>query len=325
MRQGSGKSMSKFNYQKSIVYFRDKWVPFTEANVSVASSPVLYGLSVYTVSNAIWNDTNQQLNIFRLKDHYRRLCNSARIMDFDNFSKLYSYTKFEKIIIGLLRKNKIHEDVLVRVTIFIDELVAGTKIHGLKNSISAYVYPMGEILPRSGIEACVSSWTRVNDSMIPARAKVNGQYVNASLMKNEAIVNGYDEAIALDDAGHVSEGTVANLFLVRDSKLITPDQSTDILEGITRDTVLKLADYLGIESEQRSVDRTELYIADEAFMCGSSAHITPILSVDRRKIGTGRLGGVTGRLSQLYHQVQVGEVDGFGGWLTCVLKDSKKV
>lgn len=325
MRQGSGKSMSKFNYQKSIVYFRDKWVPFTEANVSVASSPVLYGLSVYTVFNAIWNDTNQQLNIFRLKDHYRRLCNSARIMDFDNFSKLYSYTKFEKIIIGLLRKNKIHEDVLVRVTIFIDELVAGTKIHGLKNSISAYVYPMGEILPRSGIEACVSSWTRVNDSMIPARAKVNGQYVNASLMKNEAIVNGYDEAIALDDAGHVSEGTVANLFLVRDSKLITPDQSTDILEGITRDTVLKLADYLGIESEQRSVDRTELYIADEAFMCGSSAHITPILSVDRRKIGTGRLGGVTGRLSQLYHQVQVGEVDGFGGWLTCVLKDSKKV
>lgn len=317
--------MSKFNYQKSIVYFRDKWVPFTEANVSVASSPVLYGLSVYTVFNAIWNDTNQQLNIFRLKDHYRRLCNSARIMDFDNFSKLYSYTKFEKIIIGLLRKNKIHEDVLVRVTIFIDELVAGTKIHGLKNSISAYVYPMGEILPRSGIEACVSSWTRVNDSMIPARAKVNGQYVNASLMKNEAIVNGYDEAIALDDAGHVSEGTVANLFLVRDSKLITPDQSTDILEGITRDTVLKLADYLGIESEQRSVDRTELYIADEAFMCGSSAHITPILSVDRRKIGTGRLGGVTGRLSQLYHQVQVGEVDGFGGWLTCVLKDSKKV
>lgn len=310
--------MTNFDYQKTTVFFRDKWVDFADANISIASSPVLYGLSIYTVFNAIWNSEAKQLNIFRLKDHYKRLCNSAKIMDFNNFSEHYSYAEFEEIMFGLLKKNKVQEDVLIRVTIFIDELVAGTKIHGLKNTMSAYVYPLGEILPRNGVNVCVSSWTRASDNTIPARAKVNGQYVNASLMKNEAILNGYDEAIALDASGHVSEGTVANLFLVRDGKLITPDMSTDILEGITRDTVMKLADHLGIQHEQRPIDRTELYIADEAFMCGSSAHITPILSVDKRSIGGGKIGDITIRLSELYKQAQVGELDKFSNWLTAV-------
>lgn len=308
--------MPKLDYQKSTVYFRDKWLPFKEANLSIASSPVLYGLSIYTVFNAIWNKNTKQLNIFRLKDHYKRLCNSSRIMDFADFSKSHSFTDFEKIMLELLDRNSVQEDVLVRVTIFVDELVAGTKIHGLKNSLSAYVYPMGEILPRSGINVCISSWTRASDNMIPARAKVNGQYVNASLMKNEAILNGYDEAIALDDSGHVSEGTVANLFLVRDGKLITPDMSTDILEGITRDTIMKLADHLGIQHEQRPVDRTELYIADEAFMCGSSAHVTPILSIDKRLIGAGKLGPITAQITMLYKQIQLGEEGKFSSWLT---------
>lgn len=308
--------MSKLDYENSITYFRGEWTPFANANLSIASSPVLYGLSIYTVFNAIWNSETKQLNIFRLKDHYERLCNSARIMDFANFEDSYSYAQFEKLMIELLDKNNVQQEVLVRVTIFIDELVAGTKIHGLKNSLSAYVYPMGEILPRSGIKACVSSWTRAGDNTIPSRAKVNGQYVNASLMKNEAILNGYDEAIALDASGHVSEGTVANLFLVRDGKLITPDMATDILEGITRNTIMQLADHLKIQHEQRPVDRTELYIADEAFMCGSSAHITPILSIDKRQIGSGKPGQITSQLSELYKQVQAGEIDNFTEWLS---------
>lgn len=307
--------MTKLVLDESKVLFRDKFVHFQAANLSIASSPVLYGLSVYTVFNAIWNKQTKQLNIFRLKDHYKRLCNSARITDFADFEKSYSYAEFEKVMLVLLKKNKVQEDVLVRVTIFIDELVAGTKIHGLKNSLSAYVYPMGEILPRSGINACISSWTRAGDNVIPSRAKVNGQYVNASLMKNEAILNGYDEAIALDDSGHVSEGTVANLFIVRDEKLITPDMATDILEGITRNTIMQLADHLGIKHEQRPVDRTELYIADEAFMCGSSAHITPILSIDKRKLGEGRIGSITSSLAKLYKQVQAGEIAKYNDWL----------
>jgi branched-chain amino acid aminotransferase len=303
------------DYKKTIVYFRDQWVPFNEANLSIASSPVLYGLSVYTVFNAIWNEDKKELNVFRLKDHYKRLCNSASIMDFDSFEDKYSYEEFEKIMKELLHKNKVQENSLIRVTLFIDELVAGTKINGLENSMSAYVYPMGEILPKSGVNVCVSSWTRASDNMIPARAKVNGQYVNASLMKNEALQNGYDEAIALDASGHVSEGTVANLFIVRDGKLITPDMATDILEGITRNSIIEIANELGLEHEQRTIDRTELYIADEAFMCGSSANVTPILSIDKRKVGNGKIGKITKMISDEYSKIQKGENSRFAKWI----------
>lgn len=308
--------MSKFNFKDSVVFFRGQWVSFSEANLSIASSPVLYGLSVYTVLNAIWNPQKKELNVFRIKDHYQRLCNSAKIMDFQNFSRAYSYKSFEKIILELLKKNSISEDVLIRVTVFIDELVAGTRINGLKNSIAAYAYPLGEILPRSGASACVSSWTRVADNMIPSRAKVNGQYVNSSLIKNEALRNGYDEAIVLDGQGHITEGTVANIFLVREGVLITPESSSDILEGITRASILETASSLGINYEERAVDRTELYIADEIFMCGSSAHIVPVLSVDKRQIGNGKKGPLTEKLSSYYKKIQSGEVEQFAKWLT---------
>lgn len=307
--------MKGLDYSKSITYFRDQWVPFKDANLSVASSPVLYGLSIYTVFNVIWNSKTNQLNIFRLDQHYKRLCNSARIMDFKDFSKQYSYKKFQEIMLELLAKNKVQEDALVRVTVFIDELIAGTKIHGLKNSISAYVYPMGEILPRSGIDACVSSWTRSADNMIPSRAKVNGQYVNASLIKNEAVRNGFHDAIVLDSQGHVSEGPVANLFLVRDGALITPDNSADLLEGITRASILQLAGSLGIKTVQRPVDRTELYISDEVFMCGSSAHVTPVLSIDRRPVANSKIGPITSKIITEYKKLQLGENPEFANWI----------
>ncbi len=310
--------MSNLDYLNSQAYFRGNFVPFSQANVSIASSPVLYGLSIYTVFNVIWNEKTQQLHAFRLFDHWQRLVNSAKIMDFADFAKACPYDKFEQIMIQLLQKNKVREDVLVRVTIFVDELIAGTKIYGLKNSMSAYVYPMGEILPRSGVNLCVSSWVRVSDNMIPSRVKVNGQYVNSSLIKNEAIRNGYDDAIALDHEGHVTEGTVANLFFVRHGKLVTPDMSADILEGITRNTVQRIAEQLGIEHEQRTVDRTELYIADEMFICGGSAHITPVLSLDKRLIGDGKIGQVTQQISDYYKRVQKGEEGVFSDWLTQV-------
>jgi len=310
--------MPKLDYTNTKAYLRGDWVDFKEANLSIASSSVLYGLSIYTVFNAIWDNKNKQLNIFRLEDHYRRLCNSAKIMDFDDFSRSCSFEDFTKIATQLLRKNSVQEDALVRITVFIDALIAGPRIHGLKNSISAYVYPMGEIYPRTGIDVCVSSWTRAADNMIPSRAKVNGQYVNASIMKNEALRNGYHEAIALDASGHVSEGTAANLFIVREGKLLTPDTTTDILEGITRATIIKLADYLGIANSQRTIDRTELYIADEAFMCGSSAHVTPILSIDKRPVGNGKIGPVSLRLFEAYKKAQRGEIQDFKQWLTKV-------
>ncbi len=305
-----------FDYQKADVFFRDDFVPFDQANVSIASSPVLYGLSVYTVFNVSWD--GERLVIFRLKDHYQRLCNSAQILGFDSFSKQWTWEKFEQTVHEILKRNNIQETVLVRCSIFIDELAAGTKIHGLKNSFSAYIYPFGQILPKDGVNLCISSWVRNMDNSIPAKAKINGSYVNASLMKNEALLNGYDDAIALDHNGHVAESTVANLFIVRDGKLITPDTSTDILEGITRDSLLEVAPGLGFEVEERSIDRTELYKSSEAFICGSSAKITPVLSIDKRLVGNGQPGPITQELIKTYDQLLLGKNEKFAKWATIV-------
>lgn len=300
--------------QNTTAYFRDDFVPFSQANVSIASSPVLYGLSVYTVFDVTFSDG--KLHIFRLKDHYQRLCNSAQILDFDSFAKEWPWEKFEQTMLELLKRNNVQEDALVRASVFIDELAAGTKIRGLKNSFSAYVYPFGQILPKDGVNLCISSWVRNMDNSIPAKAKINGSYVNASLMKNEAIQNGFDDAIALDHNGHVAESTVANLFVVRDGILATPDTSTDILEGITRDTILKLAPSLGIKTEERSIDRTELYKVEEAFICGSSAKIIPVLSIDKRLVGGGQPGPITQKLMEAYDQTLSGKNPNYADWIT---------
>src|SRR3990167_6802250 len=307
-----------FDTTNSITYLRDNFVPFENANLSIASSPVLYGLSVYTVFSVNWNDRQKKLYAFRLDEHYKRLVNSARIMDFHSFEEQWTPEKFKDTMLELVHRNNVKEDALVRVTVFIDEVATGTKIHGLKNSLSAYVYPMGEILPRSGANLCVSSWIRNADNSIPAKAKINGSYVNASLMKNEALLNGYDDAIALDHNGHVAEGTVANLFIVQGGKLATPDTSTDILEGITRDSLLEVAEKLGIKTQERSIDRTELYKAQEAFLCGTSALITPILSIDKRPINGGTVGPTTKRLAKAYQEILQGENKTYANWLTTV-------
>lgn len=310
--------MSQIDLQKSTVFFRSQFVPFDQANVSIASSPVLYGLSVYSVFSVNWNAEQQKLLVFRLKDHYNRLVNSAQIMDFDSFAKEWPFERFEEMMHELVRRNNVQEDVLVRVTVFIDEISAGTRIHGLKNSLSAYVYPLGEVLPRSGINVCVSSWIRNMDNSIPAKAKINGSYVNAALMKNEALQNGFDDAIALDHNGHVAESTVANLFIVRDGKLATPDTSTDILEGITRDSLIEIARKTGLTVEERSIDRTELYKSSEAFLCGTSALITPILSIDKRLLSDGQPGEITKQLQTAYQNILKGHNPDYAGWLTAL-------
>ncbi len=308
--------MSNFEYTKGVVLLRDNYIPFSEANVSIASSPVLYGLSIYTVFSLNYNDRTNKLYAFRLKDHFNRLIASSKIMDFNSFVNEWTYEKFEEKVFKLIEKNNIKEDVLVRVSVFVDEIVAGTKIHNLKNSLSAYIYPIGEILPRSGINVCVSSWTRNPDNSIPSRAKVNGGYANVSLMKNEAILNGYDDAIALDSNGNVTEGTVANLFIIRNGELITPTITSNILEGITRNSIIMIANKSGIKVSERAVNRSELYIADEAFICGSSARITPILSIDKRILGNGKIGAITADLKEKYHNIQKGNVDDFKDWRT---------
>lgn len=306
------------DYKKSTTYFRNKFVPFEQANLSIASSPILYGLSIYTVFGAYWNDEANQLYAFRIPAHWQRLVNSAKIMDFHKFLEEWDEERFTKTMLELLKNNNVKEDALVRTTVFVDELAAGTKIHGLHNSLSSYVYPMSEILNKKGINMMVSSWRRLGDNVTPARAKVNGTYTNASLMKNEALLNGYDEAVALDEYGHVAESTVANIFIIREGKLITPGVTSDLLEGITRSSVFEIAESIGVDVDERQVDRSELYIADEVFVCGSSAQITPVLSIDKRLIGDGKVGPITSRLTQLHSKIYRGEEPQFMYWLTAV-------
>ena len=283
-----------------VAYLRDGFIPFSEANLSIASASVLYGLSVYTVMPVFWNAERQQLYMFRPEDHFQRLQNSAKIMAFDDFLKAWDYRRFELTMKKLLKKNKLRQDSLLRITIFVDDSLKGTRMHGLKHSLSAFVYQAVPLLPQTGANLCVSSWRRTPDNAIPSRAKINGSYVNAALMKHEAVLNGFDDAISLDEQGHIAESTVANIFIVRDGRLVSPSNSADILEGITRDTVFKLTDKLGVDRKQRSIDRSELYRADEIFVCGSSVNITPVITVDHRIVGSGKPGQLTKQLISLY-------------------------
>lgn len=305
--------------QTPVAYFRDDFVPFGEANLSIASAPVLYGLSIYTVFSVLWNDDAQKLYMFRLADHFKRLQNSAKIMAFDDFLQQWDYEKFLSTMRELLQQNQVKQDSLVRVSVFVDDSLKGTRMHGLKHSLSAFVYPAVPLLPKTGARLCVSSWRRTPDNAIPSRAKINGSYVNAALMKHEAVLSGFDDAIALDEQGHVTESTVANIFLVRDGRLITPSGSTDLLEGITRDTVFRLADELNLSYEQRTIDRSELYLADEIFLCGSSVQITPVIEVDHRRIGSGKPGQLTKKVSALYESCAHREKTAFEEWSTPVI------
>lgn len=298
-----------------IAYFREGLVPFEEAKLSVASAPFLYGLSIYTVFPVFWNEHEQILYMFRLQDHFKRLQNSAKIMALDDFLKSWDYKKFQVTMQQLLKQNHIQQDSLVRVSVFVDETLKGTRMHGLTHSVSAFVYSTPPLLPKSGARLMVSSWRRTPDNAIPARAKINGSYVNAALMKHEAMLSGFDDALALDEHGHVTEGTVANVFLVRSGKLITPNDATDILEGITRDTIFTLAGNEGLAVEQRPVDRSELYLADEVFLCGSSVQITPVIEIDHRRIGNGKPGTITAQIASSYQRFGHHQTDADTDWL----------
>lgn len=311
--------MNKFNTWEGTAFLRDQFVPLAEAGLNIASSPVLYGLAVYTVFSLNWNETHEKLYAFRFQDHYARLVNAVRLMGFTGadrkgFAVAWPYDRFEATMFELVRRNNIREDALVRVSVFVDGIIAGTRISGLPIAVSAFVYPLGQILRPEGIRVCVSSWRHNPDDVIPNRAKVNGAYVSNCLMKNEALLNGFDDALALDHRGHVTEGTVANFFMARNGRLITPSVDSDILEGITRDTILRLARDLNMPVEERIVDRTELYIADEAFVCGSSARVVPILEIDHRPVGDGKPGPFTQKLAAKYLAVQRGTEKEYPEW-----------
>ncbi|MBA2279255.1 aminotransferase class IV [Candidatus Saccharibacteria bacterium] len=301
-------------YEK--VFYGDKLVPLSEASLSVASSAVLYGLSVYTVFPVSLNNKGQ-LVAFRLQDHFRRLTSSAKIIGIDTFEKKWNYERFVDAVNQVVTDQKPTEDVFVRATIHVDALVAGTRSRGLSTVLSMFLYEALPIIPQDGARLKTSVWRRIPDYAIPSRAKVNGAYVNSVLAKQDAIDSGYDDCIFLDSQGHVCELSAANIFIIRDGALITPDTTHDLLEGINRRTVIQLAYDLDIPVVERAVDLTELYIADEAFACGTSAFVAPIKEVDARQIGNGHTP-ITEKLRPLHSAVIHGNHPGYEKWLTVI-------
>lgn len=297
------------------VYFKDCVVPLAAAQLSVASSAVLYGLSVYTVFPVIVAESGEKL-AFRLDEHYKRLVNSARIIGIDTFEPTWPKERFLKVIQELVAANDITETVFIRATVHVDELLPGIRSRGLQTTVSMFIYEALSILPSSGARLKTSVWRRIPDYAIPSRAKVNGAYVNSVLAKQDALDSGYDDCIFLDVDGHVCELSAANIFVVRDGTLLTPDITSDLLEGISRKTVIEIAADSGLKVVERSIDLTELYIADEIFACGTSAYIAPIIEIDARKIGGSVPGLVTTRVSKLYAEILCGKQTRYRHFLT---------
>jgi branched-chain amino acid aminotransferase len=301
------------------VYFGDRFVASEDARLSVASSAVLYGLSVYTVFPVSISAKGEKI-AFRLQDHFQRLCDSARIIGIDSFDEQWQYKNFLKAVKELIAKNDIKRDVYVRATVHVDTEIAGTRSRGLSSVLSMFVYDAEPILAPHGVRVKTSVWRRIPDYAIPSRAKVNGAYVNSVLAKQDALDSGYDDCVFLDVDGHVCELSAANIFMVRHGQLITPSATHDLLEGINRKTVIELAEKeLGMKVIERSIDLTELYIADELFASGTSANIAPIIEVDARKIHNGTIGKIATKLQKIHQDVRHGNNKRYSEWYTNLL------
>lgn len=279
-------------------YFDKEIRDLSDAKLSIASSAVLYGLSVYTVFPVVLS--GKELKVFALLDHYQRLLSSTKIIGINTFAPEWTFDKFLEVVKKVIGANDIKETVFVRATIHVDELLPGTKAKDLKTNLSIFAYEALPIVPQNGMSLKTSVWRRTPDFCIPSRAKVNGAYINSVLAKQEAIDSGYDDCIFLDNNGHVCELSAANIFIVRGNIVITPDKSTDLLEGINRKLVIEITKKLNLELETRTIDLTELYIADEVFACGTSSMLAPVTNIDGREIGKGTLGRITKTIRDEY-------------------------
>lgn len=280
-----------------ITYFDDSFVGVEDAYVSVASSAVLYGLSVYTVFHVAYRDG--EYYAFRIDKHFERLQNSCKIIGIDTFSRDWTESAFVDVIAELVRRNDPQKDVFARVSFHVADVLPGAKSRGLAAILSAFLYDAQGILPSTGTRLKTSVWRRNPDYAIPSRAKVNGAYVNSVLARQDALDSGYDDCIFLDTNGHVAELSAANLFMVREGVLVTPGTSTDILEGINRRTLLELARDLHIPTQERAIDLTELYIAEAVFACGTSAFLAEVATIDGRQFATEK-SDIVGKLKSAY-------------------------
>jgi branched-chain amino acid aminotransferase len=298
-------------------YFRGEFVPLRDANINVMTHGFNYGTAVFEGIRAYWNAEEEQLYALELAAHYTRLHASASVLLMEVRE---SPEQLADITLELLRRDGIREDAYVRPIVYKSSETIGVRLHNLEADLAIFAVPFGQYIDtEGGIRAQVSSWRRTDDNAIPARGKITGAYVNGALAKSEAQLNGFDEAIVLTQDGHVSEGSAENLFIVRGGRLITPPVTDNILEGITRRRLMALArEELSIEAIERVIDRTELYAADEVFLCGTGAQISPVVEIDRRRIADGTPGPVTRGLAQRYFDAVRGRLPAYRDWLTPV-------
>ncbi len=302
----------------SYAYFHKQFVPLSEAKIGIATNALHYGTAIFEGIRGNWNSEQKQIYLFRLREHYERLHNGCHILMID---LPYTIDELCQITVELVEMCRFQEDIYVRPLAYKSAERLGVRLHDIEDDFLAFVIPWGPYLDVDKARCTVSSWRRPDDNVIPPQAKITGLYANNALAKSEAILNGFDEAIMLTPDGHISEGSGENIFLVMDGKLVTPASYNNILMGITRDTVIKLAKKeLGIETIERQIDRSELFLAEECFFTGTAAHITPIAEIDHRKVGNGEVGEITKRLQQLYPEVIRGNNPKYLDWCTPVYK-----
>jgi branched-chain amino acid aminotransferase len=296
-----------------LVYFNHDIVPLSQAQVPILTHTLHYGTGVFEGIRGYWSAEDHDLFLVRCEDHFERWKANCRILDIDPPK---SVMQLAELTAELVRLNHFETDVYVRPLAYMPAARIGVRPDG-KSAFALAVLPFGAYLPsENGIHAGVASWRRLQDAAIPCRAKICGAYVNSVLATEEAHRNGYDEAILLNDRGHVSEGATCNIFLVRHGKLITPCPSDDILEGITRASIMELARReLHLEVVERSVDRSELYVAEEIFLTGTAVEVAPVTRVDHRAVGSGAVGPVTAKLRELYHDATRGLMVDYARWL----------
>ncbi|MPZ22800.1 MAG: branched-chain amino acid transaminase [Dehalococcoidia bacterium] len=300
---------------RSYAYLRRQIVPLDEAKIGVMTHAFNYGTACFEGIRANWNEEKGQAFVFRPKDHYQRLRRSAHILQME---LPYTDDELVELTVDLVARSEYEQDVYVRPMVYKSSEELGVRLHGLEDDLLIFVAPFGAYLDvDKGIRCCTSSWRRVDDTGIPARAKVTGIYVNSALAKTEAVLDGYDEAIMLNNDGHVSEGSGENIFLVdrANRRLITPPPSDNILVGITRESIIAIAEeQLGYTTLERPIDRTELYIADEVFMTGTAAHVSSVVEVDRRLVGDGETGSATAELQRVYFATITGRNERYADW-----------
>lgn len=304
----------KYDVENRRIWLKGEILNVNDAKINVLSPTSQFGLNVFEGIPCYWNEDENQLNAFRLDDHYNRLLRSAKLLQLD-----CKYTKedFTKALKDVIKANEYDENLSVRQTLFVD----GFGSWGSEGPVEMFVAPIprgrtSAEYNKKGLNCCITSWRRISDETLSPRIKCGANYINSRVGQREALRNGYDTCLFLNEVGKVAEGPGSCFFMIKDNTVITPQLTDSVLESITRDTVIQLAKHMGYKVIERSIDRTELYTCDEAFLCGSAMEITPVLSIDRYTIGNGDTGNITKNIHLKYLDAVQGKDKEFKQWVT---------